>query len=591
MPIRTERASKFSAPPEQSKKLAEPGRTPQKELPTPPPSHMAATALERYRIWSKEFSAEKARHLLFSWLSADLTKIFQEASGQPFTQVAIPITWKNNQPEVWSPQFASKESVVANYQAGLETIMAEATALAPTLSQLDWDDLYQRYQAEITQVLTIFNHCLEPLSNHTISATPTVESLIKAGFTYGHIELQTELQRQLALPTSTHKTQTVWLGPPVITISPPSIWHAEGKTSFCWASRLAYLPELGQWIISQDGLFSGYNQQELFWGTQSFESLVASNLEANLAGTEFWFLNQLFSLPKSQTNEFLTNREILKNFAQTIGFFRPVPPREGTSISQKITPQKAPPSFLDLAEAPPSADTIATLITDVIIWETKNGRTQTPRYQANRLQHIDTIAAQMAAKLLLQETLDSSRFFEEYVKVAQKTQARSGFDLAETLNQAIAQAYPGISRAVNLMGLDCWSVQALKQSAQASSQVFSNPELLQYFANSKVISSESELKQICKALKKDPNRFKTFGTCQLCHKQTFVGECSICPICEYKDDLEQLKMASPESDKIPTKNFFNQPQNFNNYFKTPEVVMSLSGVLRGDDTAYCKDCV
>lgn len=310
-----------------------------------------------------------------------------------------------------------------------------------------------------------------------------------------------------------------------VLVSPPHPLHHNGETSIARLVRFVYIPSINQFAFLECGLFTAYTSEQI---TQFF-TLDGKGGKPRFENPED-ILSYVVNLAEN-LNELPPNA-VFNEIIKIIGYFR------GVGVDGSIADSKIPRTL----------DTQIAYALEILKFEAE--LCKDPALRATAWQRL-TIAEQLVLHSLLRATeLDVKNHVANYIATySNRLNALKPFRVMPDLRNATVSAHPDFANRVFSV-FDCGQGTML-----GGLQTFGSGSLLPTLGLDKFsmlqkliergepgITSRHELERVCHLLGKNPDLYSKMGRCGLCGKLTFVwpfenGGCSVCPACEYLDDL------------------------------------------------------
>jgi len=300
---------------------------------------------------------------------------------------------------------------------------------------------------------------------------------------------------------------------PLMVASPNFKHYHRGETTIARYSRLYYLPEISEFVILEDGLFTAYSNEQiaqfLSWGQ-------AEDLP-NKSEEFFVFVAVLGDQLAS-----LAPHAIFQLVIDKLGFFPEIPIGDNVVVDKER-----------------NYDTQLDLI--IRLFELEYDRQQEFQSSMSAQQRLKQMTQVIEHSLLRANDLDVFSLLQDYLAVFSPEQETHSKKDKNQFGLRVMKSYPDFMVRVQSL-IDCGSgsilggVQRLSPTQLSGVLGVDRLNVISQLSG-KNITNRSEFNKLAKSLGKDTHRFTSLGKCGNCGAKTFLGECGWCVLCEYKDDL------------------------------------------------------
>lgn len=479
-----------------------------------------AGPFDKYTRDVVEFGGQEANSRLESLLLLNMSSYAQEARGKAqITQIATQAARHPTNGGGWTFRDSFYDDVGLGWQQ--------------TLEQTKNEQIKNRYNQEFSSWMRVWQQHLSLVDDlDNLSSDVVGAKLSKKGFSLMSEDEGLEVSQSLTalFPQLKEGDQiTAYKSPQPLLVASPSFEHYHrGETTIARYSRLYFLPDVGEngeWVILEDGLFTGYTDQQI----KEFLKLDAQQKELPKQKDDFFefvaFLGQeLQDMPP---------QVIFQMIIDQIGFF----PQIKTGKNVEVEKEQNFDSQLELIMRIFEFEQQNVILSEV------EGSASIPQHSKTAIHfRLRQISKVIEHSLLRANDLNVESLFNDYLSllsdsddVAIKTQSSKTFDFK------VIQSYPDFMTRVQSL-IDCGSgsilggVHHLSPTQLQSVLGFDRFNIISSLSG-KNITSRSQFEKIAKNLGKDAKRFSSLGKCQHCGAHTFLGECGWCVLCELKDDL------------------------------------------------------
>jgi len=482
---------------------------------------------ENFAHWRTTYDYQEAASRIRWKLLGDLLALRNEGIGAQWTHdIVTEVVWSGHEKRFRNLQYKDGDDLIAMYQFSL-------AQLSPTVESA----MRARYELEIAQTVAIWEATTEVLGKLTYGSPAEItHQLTNLGFVKNQLGISLGLTATFPELANNHTTSLeVLLGPPIITVSPPSLVHRQGESSFGWASRLVYIPNLRSFAIIQNGTFTAYTRQEISHFLK-FHNLKEPNLS-----TETQIMEYLNLLPNEFTHKH--SLAILNEIINHIGYFKSLPP-----IDKHIRP----------GDFSHEAHVEAMIAIFEFEYQQIQAKPELAATQAVRF--IEWEKAIMHNAIAGFNDFNKISFVKGYKELYTDHEiALQPGRFAQKATSLIKDAYPSFSKVIDFSKLDCISGFFTKMSktmnAQGLEGLIGLPATRMLLtAEKNGLQNESELNLFCNTFKLPRELFKANTEKKLCpgcvangntQPPKFIGPC-VCAVCHAKDNLGLGVIPEPE---------------------------------------------
>lgn len=490
---------------------------------------------DHFLLFTKNRGLAQARRETKRMLSGNFLSIAKEMKGRQWMQTGFKVKKTKAQTFFQRSEFKGGDDL-RNYSTKVDDTVKNpeerSRFIKENLQMVDLFDTFAEYIAALEW------------SENPDEVTEQLQSL-PDGYHFSPQTLPVTKELQILFPALKNKAGqqlNAWVSRPLVTVSPTSPVHLKRQTSLAWVNRLVYIPELHELVFLRDGVFSGYNDEEIAefltldenWAEMS----QGKNEDEEISASDYFQTEEeLFAFIATLPDEYrqLHAHAILDEVIRRLGGFKPAP--KINNVSEELT--------IDI-------DAMSEAILSIFEWELLTyGEDEIIAAQVGeRLNYIKDIFLHHLATDTAINWQQSVRHYQTFF--GQKQKAADPNQHVEEAQNLYAKFYPKLaSLQIDLSVLDCGvgtivgGFNNLNISSLQMKIGVEGLEMLRRFED-RPITTEAELKEFCAQFNKDYRRFiHNQGECVVCHHHTFLGECDICPVCEVKDDLgiKSLKLA------------------------------------------------
>lgn len=502
------------------------------EVETKPKAFSLIDMFQHYHHWRKKGDKKTADTKAF-WLAVNnLESLNQEGSGRFETIDVLTEAYKtaDNQVLLRNHQYANGDDMIAYHLDSLSRLSQADQGWSPlkVIRRLKNHTRNQTYAHEVKQTISVFSQLTAALNELDLSKPETtchqlevlgfspVTTVVTRGFAATFPQLEEVIDQKI----------DVMMGPPIVSVSPPSRFHRQGQTSFGWLSRLTYIPHLHSFAVLQNGRFTAYSKKEIV-EFLTFHNPDADNVRRLSSMEMLQYLHVLppeFSAKHSHT--------ILEEIIEHIGYAKYVPPVDDQVHIGDFNPT-----------------VLAKPITKIFDFEFT-------LYEENP-ELRSTIGERFAfwEDVLLHNAVGNFKDvnWESVVSVyietfSNKVKAQSPRQHYSEIMASLLQAYPSFSVKLNLSLIDCVAGSVMNPSFVKNLQQLRmlptrTPKRLEEWRQRK-IRNRQELKQYCQEFGLDEKSFHRNSwfmpkDCRRCNTpEHYLGPCTVCPFCEVDFDFE-----------------------------------------------------
>lgn len=347
------------------------------------------------------------------------------------------------------------------------------------------------------------------------------------------------------------RNEPILVGKIIRSVSPKTDVHNQGRTSFLWLNRVAYVPSVNKFGVLRESCFSSYDDQEL-GQFLTLPDQAPLDLPKDSKGREKKLFQMLSVLPQ----EFLDQHAI--TVAQAITIFEEMIPQIGDGRFKK-----APPIDRNVVMGNYDPENLIQFYLDVFKWEFERCQ-DNPSLAGSIDKRIRQWQEMADHALLSAEEISVEAMFAEYqqmftdIRKAQNPKANR-----KEFEERVLRIYPRFAMPISLSKLHCaaGSVVGARQKALSRlNRTHTEMKLTRSrFADLKFyethgFKNKEDFVKFCKRHPNknlDPRNFRETKTnligerekCKACDRAVqYVGDeskkkgCGVCGVCHVKDN-------------------------------------------------------
>jgi len=480
-----------------------------------------------YAHWRESRDLETTESKIYWKLKMDLLSLRYEAVGEPKTADILTEVIRDGQVLRYrNHQYKEGDDLIAMYQESLGgwkgyTKWRHGLEIKQTVDV--WHKTSQilktlpsgsPHETSVHLENAGFEPTKLPLSLGLRSVFPNLDSAQK-------ISHQAARRAVLETPSTLNPEVDVYLGPPIITVSPPSSIHRQGESSFGWVSRLLYVPQIDSFAILQNGCFTGYSKTEIL------KFLAYQNPDYQEPASEADILGLISALPPEFTKKH--SLAIVDEIVRSIGYFKTLPPIDGN---------------IQLGTFDHDAQIKAIL--QIFEWEFEQCL-DNPEMAKAMEQRFQQWEVAILHSTIAGFTLDPQQFFEDYRQLYENPEvALHPQKFARATTQRLLRAYPEFKVLLDLTKMDCLVGSVIrmpkKTGVEDAKKLSSNKSQKRSLERwqSQGIQNQAQLESFCTEFNLPLELFTENidqRECPGCHQiPRFLGPCC-CALCHAQDNI------------------------------------------------------